>query len=282
MKKIKVKLIIIGILVLLIGTAIGLYFLLPNKTNNQEAIEEPEIIEIKEEEPTNEKWKQYKNINDDYVCSVSFDSGLLDEPVLQAKGSLENYEFYAFKSKTPVTNYESGCESGPCTLNDVYLRKDINGEYELGGTVFMDYRNNLDDQNIIIYGHLYPLSMDPNKEIMFSPLEKLLKKENYEANKDITLLLSNEERHYEVVYVYLFDTTSNDYNDLQYYRTYYEYDYYDELDEGYYQTYIDNMEKKKVYDTGKALTTDDNTLTLQTCYEGNDNLVEIVVAREVK
>jgi len=39
--------------------------------------------------------------------------------------------------------------------NDYYLRRMINGKYNIGGTIFMDYRNNADfsDEITIIYGH---------------------------------------------------------------------------------------------------------------------------------
>lgn len=39
--------------------------------------------------------------------------------------------------------------------NDYYLRRLLDGTYNQGGTIFMDYRNNknFEDYNTIIYGH---------------------------------------------------------------------------------------------------------------------------------
>jgi len=37
--------------------------------------------------------------------------------------------------------------------NNEYLRLSFEKEYHRYGTIFMDYRNTLDDQNIIMYGH---------------------------------------------------------------------------------------------------------------------------------
>lgn len=283
MKSVKKKIIVIIMLMVLIALAISCYFLFPNK---EESVEEREAIEeVQEEiieEPIN-RYKENKSINDDYVGGLYFKSGLIDLPVVEAKGELDDYTFYAFNTGNPVTNYDLGCESGPCSLNDVYLRKDwISGEYELGGSIFMDYRNDLYDQNLIIYGHLYPKSMDKDRKLMFSGLDLLLDKDNYELNSEICLELENETREYKIAYVYLFDVTSDDYDNLQYYRTNYEYDYYGDLDEDYYDEYISRLEQAKLYDTGVKLTSKDNTLTLQTCFDGNDNLVEIVVAKEIR
>lgn len=284
----KNKILLIIVLLILIASLAGLLFAIKqykDDLNDNEIIDdyniqqEEETIEIEDDDQ--ELWNANKEINVDYVGQVRFDSGIMDLPFVQASGNLQDYKFYAFDKNTIVSNYDN-CESGPCSLNDVYLRTDwTNWSFDLGGSVFLDYRNSLYDQNIILYGHMFPKSMDPNKERMFSPLEILLKKENYEANKYITLVLDGEIRKYEVAYVYIFDTTSQDYNDLQYYRTNYEYDYYGNPDEGYYQKYIDNMKKKQQYDTGVELTKDDNTLTLQTCVEGSDTLIELVVCKEL-
>ena len=54
------------------------------------------------------------------------------------------------------------CEGTPISYpvvqsgdNQYYLHRLINGEYNIAGSIFMDYRNNaeLEDNNTIIYGH---------------------------------------------------------------------------------------------------------------------------------
>ena len=151
-----------------------------------------------------------------------------------------------------------------------------------GGSVFMDYRNDLFDQNIIIYGHHFSEGggNDPERNKAFTPLELLLKEENYKANKDLKLILDNETRTYQLVYVYVFET-DNEYDlaNLQYYRTSYNYDEFEDIvDENYYSNYIKAVEEEKLYDSGQHLTTDDKTLTLQTCIGGyNGEKIEICV-----
>ena len=70
-----------------------------------------------------------------------------------------------------------------------------------GGSVFMDYRNDLDDENIIIYGHHFSPPFDPSRTRAFTPLELLMEEENYADNNKITLILDNEIREYVVAAV---------------------------------------------------------------------------------
>lgn len=284
MKKIKGK--IVAIVILAVLNIAGICFLLFFSSNNdvQETLTPNSKAEDnKTEKSENSEYQKNKDINKDYIGDIVFESGLINLPFVQAQGTLSDYEFYAYEGQK-VVNYNGGCEGGECTLNDVYLRKDWKtGNYELGGSVFMDYRNSLNDQNIIIYGHLFPRYLDAERELFFTPLEKLLKQAGYEANKYVDLILENETRRYEIVHVYIFDTINDqDYEDLQFFRTNYDYDYDGILDAGYLSTYEKNMKIRELYGTGLSLSETDDTLTLQTCVDGSDSKVEIVVAKLIK
>lgn len=248
----------------------------------------PEVIAegpLKQEE--RQMWLDNKAINDDYVGELIFDSGLINKSFVQAKSPYdENGDLYHFYTEngqlvSDGTNYNG---------NDVYIWtnwKDMSYDYNIeGGSVFMDYRNSLDDQNIIIYGHHFSdfAGNDPDRNKAFTPLEKLLDSSNYEANKTLRLVLDNETRSYELVGTYLFDVNDNYYlNNLQYYRTEYNYDEYENVkDESYYDNYINAMQRIKKYDTDLNLTSSDSTLTLQTCVSGRDGqLYEICVFKQV-
>lgn len=288
MKKIRNKLIVIVILLLTIITIIS--FLLIDNKNDNEIIEDnssnanitiTEINDQKEDNIDNE-YNENKSINDDYIGKIVFESGIINLPIVQAKGELNDYIFYAYQGQL-VEDYENDCEGVYCNLNDVYLRKHWRtGDYDLGGSIFMDYRNNLDDPNLIIYGHLYPKSMDINRELFFSSLDLLLEKSNYEDNCKFKLEFKNEIREYQVALVYLFDTNSDDdYENLQYYLTNYEYDYDGNPNHDYHQIYLENINKAKLYETNVDIDVNDNLVTLQTCVDGSNNLVEIVVAKEI-
>ena len=231
-------------------------------------------------------WSDNHKINEDYVGELFFDSGLINVSFVQAKSVYKNngemYKFYTEDGRlvSDPTGY---------TGNDVYIWTYWKtGEYDYndhGGSVFVDYRNNMSDQNVIIYGHHFSVWNDETRQKAFTPLEKLLEKKNYSANQTATMVLQNEIRKYEVVYVYEFDATQNRFfNDFQSWRTDYSYDDYSgQRDNEYYQKYIDSIESVELYETNKKLTTNDKTLTLQTCISGyTGELFEIIVLKELE
>lgn len=177
-----------------------------------------------------------KEINPEYIGEIIFDNGLLQELLVQTIDN-EKYLNYAWD-----------------------LKKSSHG------SAYIDFRNSLDDQNIIIYGHY----VYDNENIMFGPLHKLTKEENYNDNKYITLKLENEERHYIVTYVYYYVMDSQT---LKYYETNY--------DENFFKIYVSELEKKQLYDTGETLNYNDKWLTLQTCVRNRDDLRLIIVAKEI-
>ena len=261
---------------------------LPEKKDNTPA-EEVVVVEPDENEKKKEEYRKLydenKAINEDYVGEIIFDSGLINVSFVQAKSTYkENGEMYTFytedgKLVTDATGF---------TGNDVYIWTYWKtGEYDYndnGGSTFMDYRNFLSDQNIIIYGHHFSVWNDETRSKAFTPLEKFLEEENYEPNKYVTMVLEHEIRKYVVAYVYEFDATVSSYfDDFQYWRTNYAYDdYTDQIDNDYYARYIENMNRVKLYDTGVELTTNDRTLTLQTCISGHTGeLFEILVLKEL-
>ena len=63
--------------------------------------------------------------------------------------------------------------------NDYYLRRLVNGEYNIAGSLFMDYRNdsNLEDDNTIIYGH------NMKNNTMFGSLQEYKSQDYYDNHK---------------------------------------------------------------------------------------------------
>ena len=83
---------------------------------------------------TNEDFRHYYDINNDYLCQIRFESGIIDLPVVQG---YDNY---------------------------VYL--DLNFEtksYDIMGTVYMDVDANPDSENITLYGHYCYPEIDPEQ-----------------------------------------------------------------------------------------------------------------------
>ena len=196
-------------------------------------------------------WASNHEINSDYIGEIWFDSNIINLPMVQGE------------------------------TNDTYLRTNWETmDYDVYGSIFMDYRNTFDDQNLIIYGHFSWPNMDPDRVIMFTPLEKLIDSQNYEENSHFNILLENQIRKYQVAYVYYCpiytDSTGFQYTaeNTQYYLTEYSPDYL--------KTYTDAITDLEFYDTGVELTPADNLVTLQTCVYNRDDLRLIVIAKEIE
>ena len=224
----------------------------PEDTSSAESSPEGDAMDIE----TMARYKEYADlwdseheINGDYIGRIRFDSSIIDLPIVQGE------------------------------TNDTYLRTDWQTmEYDVYGSIFLDYRNTLDDQNLIIYGHFSYPSMDPERTIMFTPLDKLIDKENYEENSRFSILLRDEIRHYKVVYIYYCpiytDSTGFQYTaeDMQYYRTKYT--------EEYLEQYIKAISDAEFYSTGESIEATDDIVTLQTCVYDREDLRLIVIAKE--
>ena len=229
----------------------------------EESSDSSSVSEIQNEEPEIPEedltlYKEYTDIwienysnNEDYIGMIRFDSGIINLPIVQGE------------------------------TNDTYLRTNWETmEYDVYGSIFLDYRNSLDDQNLIIYGHFSYPNMDPERVIMFTPLEKLTDVENYEENSEFEILLKDQVRRYKVVYVYYCpiytDATGFQYTagNTQFYRTYY--------DSEYLKEYSDAASELALYDTGMTIEAGDKMVTLQTCVNSREDLRLIVVAKEME
>lgn len=286
--RIKKRLIeIIGILLIVLIVFATLLFTGTIKLFKQDIINDDisEVVDEKKAQPERQLWLANKSINADYVGEIVFSSGLINKSFVQAKSVYEtNEELYKFYDEKGNLVLDGSEYNG----NDVYLWTNWKtGEYDYdkeGGSIILDYNNNLDDQNLIIYGHHFSIEggHDANRNKAFTPLDKLLDFENYENNKELKLILDNETRTYVLAYVFKFDSESDYYWDnAQYFRPNYDYDLYNNcMDDSYFDKYIECLEEVKLYDTGIKLNTDDITLTLQTCISNSDTCYEICVFKQ--
>jgi len=261
-KKTKTLIIALACLILVVGIVAAIFIVVNplkkvEEPKQQEVIVEPEKKEDDKLTKYKKLWKENKAINSDYLGQLVFESGLIDQPVLQGSD------------------------------NDIYFRsnwKDMS--YDAEGSVFMDYRNEPDDQNLIIYGHyVYPEyeinTLGREKALgdrMFTPLVKLKDQANYEANKYVDLYLENEVIRYEVAVVYhcILDPEVGYVSPIKgmyYFSTNYS-------EEGF-EEYKNTIYDAAFYQTGVDINYNDKLLTLQTCVEGHDELLEIVVCKEI-
>ena len=218
-----------------------------NETSEKQEDISEEIVEKENKEDffnLKEQFNKYKEINEDYIGQIYFESGLLNLPFVQGK------------------------------TNDTYLRTDFETmEYSVAGSVFMDCGNKIqEDQNIILYGHNYTPEQDPSLSKMFAPLRALKEKDNYDDNKIVCLFLGDKTLKYQIVSVYIAKIVEED--GVQYIaedepiyviRNYKR----DEL-----KDYIEKFKSREYYDSGLSIEDNDKLLTLQTCVDNSvDKLI---------
>lgn len=92
--------------------------------------------------------------------------------------------------------------------NEYYLHRLVNGEYNIGGTLFMDFRNSSDfsDWNTIIYGH------NMKNGSMFAVLPDYMEQEFYEEHPVWYLLTEECDYRIELVGGYVTPADSDSYS----------------------------------------------------------------------
>ena len=134
--------------------------------------------------------------------------------------------------------------------NDYYLNHNLDKEYSSAGWIFMDSRNSLDDQNLIIYGH------HRRDGSMFGSIDNLLKNNK---GGEIALIIDNKTINYSIFSIYKADT---------------KYDYR-ETNYNNFDKKILEFKEKSLYNFDVDLNNKAQIITLSTC--DNDNIKRIVV-----
>jgi len=168
-------LIILFIIILIISISYIVMWFMDNKENEEISDKVSEaIIESSENKDEEKEYKvdfeKLKEINNQIVAYLKVNGTQVEYAVVQAED------------------------------NSYYLRRSLDKKYNVGGSIFMDYKNKLDgtDKNIVIYGH----NLKDNS--MFGTLKNILKEEwyNNEENYTINLVTEKEEQKYKVFSVY--------------------------------------------------------------------------------
>ena len=259
-----------------------------NNVNNDEQIDE--VIDDTQNEVTysftKEQYNIYEAINDDYVGQIVFDSNLINLPFVQADNLYDSngnyYKFY-LEDGTLVKKENSGraC-NGQCTGNEVYIWTNWKtGKYDRideAGSVFADYRNTLNDQNYMIFGHHIARDYDPNGNKQFTPLDLLLDQENYEDNKTLKVFYEDKVISYEVVTVVYVDINKEE--NMFFFRINYSIDLNGNKDENYFSTFKALIDKNQKYSTGVDFSEDDKFLTLITCIQHKPSYREMIICKQ--
>ena len=181
---------------------------------------------IREMNTSTEDSKDYQlpSINPDYRFWLKVDNTNIDYPVVQSED------------------------------NSYYLTHDFNKNYLPSGSIFMDYRNNFEeDDSVIVYGH------HMRNKTMFRELVNFKKENFFNENNLIRVEYKDTTYVYEVFSVYVANLNHGDYLKVN---------FEDEEDKKEYLNYIKN---RSLYKKDIELNSSDNIITLYTCsYEFDD------------
>ena len=199
-----------------------------NKTYDSiREIKNNDIVSDEENNKFNDMYEELKSINHDYKFWITLEDTKIDYPVVQGED------------------------------NNFYLSNDFYKENSISGTIFLDYKNNLEDKNLILYGH------NMRDGSMFAAINKFKEKDFFDSGK-IKIVTEDEERIYEVFSVFVED--ANTINLQSKFNS-----------EEDYIAYINELKKKSYYK--KEIDSDfSNIITLYTCSYEFENARTIVCA----
>ena len=134
--------------------------------------------------------------------------------------------------------------------NDYYLHHDNYGNYEINGSIFLDYRISLDDRKVLIFGH-----SSVYDKIPFNELERYYDYDYYKNHQYIKITTLDGEYIYQIFSVYV-ETYDFTYMNLK-------------IDDKTYNKNLRDYKNNSIYDTGVSVSDNDEIIILQTC--SNDN-----------
>lgn len=139
--------------------------------------------------------------------------------------------------------------------NRYYLNHTVSGEQKAEGAIFTEDYNTktFRDPNTVIYGH------DMKNGSMFQSIHKYMDRSFFDTNRDITIYLPDKILHYKIFAAYLYDNR----------HLLLSFDFWDKEKYGEYLQEIFSMRNMNAFvDTEMEVTTEDNIITLSTCYAG--------------
>ena len=152
--------------------------------------------------------------------------------------------------------------------SDFYLKHDFDGNYTDYGLPFLDERCSLDSSdNFIIYGH------HMNDGSMFSGLLNYADEGYLAAHPEIILETENGAETYQVAEVV---RAAGSYGPG-------EWSMFDQINisAGAFNTLVENLSERRLYDTGRELVFGDRLLTLVTCeYSQNNGRLAVIAVNE--
>ena len=147
--------------------------------------------------------------------------------------------------------------------NDYYLNHNPYFEEDKMGSIFLDYRNHLNDRKLLIYGH-----NSCDGDALFKDLGRYLDYNFYEEHRDIWIEIMGEHFLYRVFSVVIAEDGDYRHTKVQFFT-----------DEDYYR-HLDYLEQESIYQ-GDSFYIED-MIMLQTCNCNPEGSFLLINARRIK
>jgi sortase B len=195
------------------------------------------------------------------VMTIAFDTSPLDN-AREMTGNPDIVGFL-FVEGTNITNVILQGRD-----NYFYLHRDMFGNHNVNGSVFMDFRNSPDftDQNTILYGH------NMNNGTMFHNVRYYMRREFFEEHPYIKVITDEQLFVYEVFSAFSTRVDRAYRMDFDYIQVLFE-------DDEEFGSLVDEMARRSVYYTGVTAGAQDRMLVLSTCTNVQRNTRYVVAAR---
>lgn len=161
-----------------------------------------------------------------------------------------------------------------CEDNAFYLNHDINGEHDINGLPFMDFRNKLEpgvfSTNTLIYGHNMTSGM------IFRDLVFYKDPEYFKQHPIVTFDTVYDETQWVIFSCFEANTESRIGEVFQYFN------FVNSKDPERIQWYIDEVRSRSYFDADIDVSTEDTFLTMQTCANDMYETKVCIVARKLR
>lgn len=157
--------------------------------------------------------------------------------------------------------------------NDYYLTHNYKKEKTSGGSLFLDksYDFSIPSSNLLIYGHRHETG------IMFEDLIKYKDEKFYKKHPNIRFTTCDEDSTYEIIAAFFSRVYYKSEKNVFRYYFFVNADNVKDFD-----SYVENVKKASIYDTGKTAKYGDQLMTLSTCSYHTEDGRFAVVAKKVK
>ena len=148
--------------------------------------------------------------------------------------------------------------------NDYYLNHNLDGDENIAGSVFLDYRNNFSDRKLLIYGH----NARKLTTVPFHDLEKYIEQTFYKSNKYIDLELNGNSSRWIIFSIMIVEKGNNNHMKITF-------------NDEEWISHIKWLKDSSLYDTSVSVGLSDKVLILQTCNYIPENTYLLISAKKV-